>query len=102
MNLHLKAMSSLLTAKKTRWSLLLAVVLLLAACGKDEVVAPSSTTTVRAKNLPGGQVLDGSGTQNGVDAPDPKSGNDGVGDDISDDGDDVGDGERKKKKKRPS
>lgn len=96
-------MSSLLTAKKTHWSMLLAFALLLAACGKDEVVAPTGSATVRAKSNPGGQVLDGSGTQNGVGVPDPKTGNDGVGDDISDDGDDVGDGERKKKKKkRPS
>lgn len=77
-------------------AMLVLVVVLLASCAKDEVVAPSSpngSNKSLGTTLQSGESQEGStGVNNGRD-----SGSDGGW--ISDDGDDVGDGERNRKKK---
>lgn len=77
-------------------AVLVLVVVLLASCAKEEVVAPASpagTNKSLGTTLQGGENQEGStGVANGRD-----TGSDGGW--ISDDGDDVGDGERNRKKK---
>ncbi|MCC6939547.1 MAG: hypothetical protein IT226_15120 [Flavobacteriales bacterium] len=74
---------------------LFVLVVLLAGCSKEECVAPSDRATEVAKSLH--PVPSTGEPMNGV--LQPGSVKDGGNSSISDDGDDVGDGERNKKKK---
>lgn len=88
-------MKSVLIHRLQKWSALFALALLMVACGKEPLDPPAECTHGVAKGVP---------TVLNQDAPAQDSGNpkgsvDGNGDTISDDGDDVGDGERNRKKK---
>lgn len=86
----------LLSAISSRFSaMLILAALLLASCAKDEVVAPvgvTGTTKSLGTTLQSGENQEDSGSVSGRDT-------NGDGGWISDDGDDVGDGERNRKKK---
>lgn len=80
-----------------KWSFALLAVALLVACGKEPLDGPAQVDAAGiAKGLP--TVSDMSGTDEDC-TGNPKEVTDGNGDTISDDGDDVGDGERNRKKK---
>ena len=88
-------MKSVLIHRLQKWSALLALALLMVACGKEPLDPPADRSHGMTKGIP---------TVLNQDAPAQDSGNpkgsmDGNGDTISDDGDDVGDGERNRKKK---
>jgi hypothetical protein len=79
-----------------RFGLVAAALLILAGCGKDELVAPGGAEQ-DVKVTRGS--MDGSQSEKPpTNGPGPIVGDDG-GAGISDDGDDVGDGERNRKKK---
>lgn len=87
-------MTTLRTSLNNLLGIALLVMVVLSSCAKDELVAPASTVGV-TKGLTVPTVTGGSA--NG--ASDSGSRDDNDGGAISDDGDDVGDGERNKKKK---
>ncbi len=89
-------MSPTVTLKMPKWSALLLLAVLLVACGKEQLDPPAEQALGGQKSIP--TVLNTEDPSNSV--GDPKDG-DGGGGTISDDGDDVGDGERNRKK-RPS
>lgn len=86
----------LLSAISNRFSaMLILAALLLASCAKDEVIAPvgaAGTAKSLGTTLQSGATQEGNGGVSGRDT-------NGDGGWISDDGDDVGDGERNRKKK---
>jgi len=87
-------MTTLRTSLNSLLGIAMLVMVVLSSCAKDELVAPASTPGV-SKSLTVPTVTDGQA--NGP--SDPGSRGDTDGGSISDDGDDVGDGERHKKKK---
>lgn len=75
---------------------LLALALLMVSCAKEPLDAPLQATALGPKSM-SPTILSGADAQNGTTDNDSKRDTDT--DTISDDGDDVGDGERNKKKK---
>ena len=75
---------------------LLALALLMVSCAKEPLDAPIQAAPLESKGM-SPTVLSGTDTQNGSTDNDGKRDTDT--DTISDDGDDVGDGERNKKKR---
>ncbi|MBK8498395.1 MAG: hypothetical protein IPL52_06145 [Flavobacteriales bacterium] len=76
--------------------LLLALALLMVSCAKEPLDAPMQAAALESKGM-SATILSGTDTENGGTDNDGKRDTDT--DTISDDGDDVGDGERNKKKK---
>lgn len=75
---------------------ILALALLMVSCAKEPLDAPMQAAALESKSI-SPTILSGTDTQNGSTDNDGKRDTDT--DTISDDGDDVGDGERNKKKK---
>ncbi|MBK6829915.1 MAG: hypothetical protein IPG92_03830 [Flavobacteriales bacterium] len=88
-------MKSVLIHPLQKWSALFALLLIMAGCAKEPLDRPSECATGVAKGVPTVLSMDAPTENSG----DPKGDADGNGDTISDDGDDVGDGERNRKKK---
>ncbi len=88
-------MKSVFIHPLNKWSALLALLLIMAGCGKEPLDPPSECAAGMAKGVPTVLTMDAPNDNSG----DPKGDADGNGDTISDDGDDVGDGERNRKKK---
>ncbi len=81
---------------KQNWSALLLVALLMVSCAKEPLDAPADCAMAgTTKGLP--TMVNMDDTSNGATNGSDRNMDDG--DTISDDGDDVGDGERNKKKK---
>jgi len=90
-------MKSAATTLFQKWSLAILMAVFLIACGKEPLDAPKAADAAGvAKSIP---TMANVGGTNEEGAGNPKDVTDGNGDTISDDGDDVGDGERNRKKK---
>ena len=87
-------MTTLRTSLSSLLGITLLVMVVLSSCAKEEIVEPASSVGI-AKGLTVPTVTHGSA--NGASESGSRDDNDGGA--ISDDGDDVGDGERNKKKK---